>query len=70
MKLTFLPDHTRGSLNLTGEALLFPLTVASVAWVGRVVSAVVASVTASLLLSCPPKMSWAGDRRWVVCGAP
>ncbi|MFK0046461.1 ATP-binding protein [Streptomyces sp. NPDC090741] len=49
--LTFLLDHTRGSLNLTSEALLFLLTVVGVACVGGVVSAVVASVTASLLLN-------------------
>ncbi|MFG2146931.1 ATP-binding protein [Streptomyces sp. NPDC048696] len=49
--LTFLLDHTRGSLNLTSEALLFLLAVVGVACVGGVVSAVVASVTASLLLN-------------------
>ncbi|MFD6181918.1 ATP-binding protein [Streptomyces goshikiensis] len=49
--LTFLLDRTRGSLNLTSEALLFLLTVVGVACVGGVVSAVVASVTASLLLN-------------------
>lgn len=48
--LTFLLDHARGSLNLTSEALLFLLTVVGVACAGGVVSAVVASVTASLLL--------------------
>ncbi|MFJ2598962.1 sensor histidine kinase [Streptomyces erythrochromogenes] len=49
--LTFLLDHTRGSLNLTSEALLFLLAVVGVACVGGVVSALVASVTASLLLN-------------------
>ncbi|MEV8526257.1 ATP-binding protein [Streptomyces sp. NPDC052000] len=49
--LTFLLDHTRGALNLTSEALLFLLAVVAVACVGGVVSAVVASVTASLLLN-------------------
>ncbi|WP_406180214.1 ATP-binding protein [Streptomyces sp. NBC_01006] len=49
--LTFLLDRTRGSLNLTSEALLFLLSVVGVACVGGVVSAVVASVTASLLLN-------------------
>ncbi|MFE2167146.1 ATP-binding protein, partial [Streptomyces sp. NPDC059447] len=49
--LTLLLDHTRGSLNLTSEALLFLLTVVGVACVGGVVSAVVASLTASLLLN-------------------
>jgi two-component system sensor histidine kinase KdpD len=46
----FLAGH-RGSLNLTSEALLFLLSVVGVACVGGVVSAVVASVTASLLLN-------------------
>ncbi|MFJ6485033.1 ATP-binding protein [Streptomyces sp. NPDC091682] len=49
--LTFLLDQTRGSLNLTSEALLFLVTVVGVACVGGVVSALVASVTASLLLN-------------------
>ncbi|WP_443049234.1 ATP-binding protein [Streptomyces sp. NBC_00316] len=49
--LTFLLDHMRGSLNLTSEALLFLLAVVGVACVGGVVSALVASVTASLLLN-------------------
>ncbi|WP_371650713.1 MULTISPECIES: ATP-binding protein [unclassified Streptomyces] len=49
--LTLLLDHTRGSLNLTSEALLFLLAVVGVACVGGVVSAVVASVSASLLLN-------------------
>ncbi|WP_443071508.1 ATP-binding protein [Streptomyces sp. NBC_01465] len=49
--LTFLLHHTRGSLDLMSEALLFLLAVVGVACVGGVVSAVVASVTASLLLN-------------------
>ncbi|MFJ9033276.1 ATP-binding protein [Streptomyces sp. NPDC102274] len=49
--LTFLLDHARGTLNVTSEALLFLLTVVGVACVGGVVSAVVASATASLLLN-------------------
>ncbi|MFI9100713.1 ATP-binding protein [Streptomyces fildesensis] len=49
--LTFFLTHTRGSLNLTSEALLFLMVVVGVACVGGVVSAVVASVTASLLLN-------------------
>ncbi|MFF3128314.1 ATP-binding protein [Streptomyces sp. NPDC057908] len=49
--LTFLLDSTRDSLNLTSEALLFLVVVVGVACVGGVVSALVASVTASLLLN-------------------
>lgn len=49
--LTFLLDNTRDSLNLTSEALLFLVVVVGVACVGGVVSALVASVTASLLLN-------------------
>ncbi|KOU35391.1 histidine kinase [Streptomyces sp. WM6378] len=49
--LTLVLDHLRGSLNVTSEALLFLLVVVGVACVGGVVSAVVASVTASLLLN-------------------
>ncbi|WP_438296119.1 ATP-binding protein [Streptomyces sp. HUAS TT7] len=49
--LTLLLDGTRGTLNLTSEALLFLLAVVAVACVGGVVSAVVASITASLLLN-------------------
>ncbi|MGP9023077.1 ATP-binding protein [Streptomyces sp. BR1] len=49
--LTFLLDRLRGSLNVTSEALLFLLAVVGVACVGGVASAVVASVTASLLLN-------------------
>ncbi|MEV5943976.1 ATP-binding protein [Streptomyces sp. NPDC051994] len=49
--LTLVLDQLRGSLNVTSEALLFLLVVVGVACVGGVVSAVVASVTASLLLN-------------------
>ncbi|MFD9001575.1 ATP-binding protein [Streptomyces sp. NPDC059582] len=51
--LTFLLDldGARGRLNLTSEALLFLLTVVGVACIGGVVSAVIAAVTASLLLN-------------------
>jgi two-component system sensor histidine kinase KdpD len=41
----------RDKLNLTSEALLFLLTVVGVACIGGVASAVIASVTASLLLN-------------------
>ncbi|WP_405982384.1 ATP-binding protein [Streptomyces sp. NBC_00158] len=51
LALTFLLDRTRGSLNLTSEALLFLVTVVGVACVGGVLSALVASLTASLLLN-------------------
>lgn len=51
--LTFLLDLevARDRLNLTSEALLFLLTVVGVACIGGVASAVIASVTASLLLN-------------------
>ncbi|MEU6377422.1 ATP-binding protein [Streptomyces sp. NPDC046909] len=49
--LTAVLAQVRGSVNLTSEALLFLLTVVGVACIGGVVSAVVASVTASLLLN-------------------
>ncbi|MFD4322942.1 ATP-binding protein, partial [Streptomyces sp. NPDC058548] len=49
--LTLLLDRTRGTFNLTSEALLFLLTVVGVACMGGVVSALVAAVTASLLLN-------------------
>ncbi|MEU6342003.1 ATP-binding protein [Streptomyces sp. NPDC046977] len=49
--LTVLLAHTRGHLNLTSQALLFLLTVVGVACLGGVVSALLASVTASLLLN-------------------
>lgn len=60
MALTFLLDldTARDRLNLTSEALLFLLTVVGVACIGGVVSAVIASVTASLLLNywfIPPR---------------
>ena len=45
------PGRARDRLNLTSEALLFLLTVVGVACIGGVVSAVIASVTASLLLN-------------------
>ncbi|WP_172383538.1 ATP-binding protein [Streptomyces sp. MNP-20] len=53
LALTFLLDldAARGHLNLTSEALLFLLAVVGVACIGGVASAVVASVTASLLLN-------------------
>ncbi|MFF3560493.1 ATP-binding protein [Streptomyces sp. NPDC002574] len=49
--LTVLLANTRGHLNLTSEALLFLLTVVGVACFGGVVSALLASVTASVLLN-------------------
>ncbi|MFF3541983.1 ATP-binding protein [Streptomyces platensis] len=49
--LTALLTHTRGTLNLTSEALLFLVTVIGVACLGGVVSALLASLTASLLLN-------------------
>ncbi|QKW05076.1 sensor histidine kinase KdpD [Streptomyces sp. NA04227] len=49
--LTLVLAQLRGTLNLTSEALLFLLTVVGVACIGGVVSAVIASVTASLLLN-------------------
>ncbi|MFF4546059.1 ATP-binding protein [Streptomyces sp. NPDC001435] len=49
--LTFLLGQVRGALNLTSDALLYLLTVVGVACIGGVASAVVASVTASLLLN-------------------
>ncbi|MER5963577.1 ATP-binding protein [Streptomyces sp. NPDC002057] len=49
--LTVLLDHTRGVFNLTSEALLFLATVVGVACLGGVVSALVAAVSASLLLN-------------------
>ncbi|QEU95453.1 sensor histidine kinase KdpD [Streptomyces kanamyceticus] len=48
---TLALDGMRGTLNLTSEALLFLLTVVGVACIGGVASAVLASVTASLLLN-------------------
>ncbi|MFG2556574.1 ATP-binding protein [Streptomyces sp. NPDC048581] len=49
--LTLVLAQLRGTLNLTSEALLFLLAVVGVARIGGVASAVVASVTASLLLN-------------------
>lgn len=49
--LTIGLDRMRGTLNLTSEALLFLLTVVGVACIGGVTSAVVAAITASLLLN-------------------
>lgn len=49
--LTAVLANSRGHLNLTSEALLFLLTVVGVACIGGVVSALLASLTASLLLN-------------------
>ncbi|MEU9244216.1 ATP-binding protein [Streptomyces sp. NPDC048385] len=49
--LTVVLAQLRGTLNLTSEVLLFLLAVVGVACIGGVVSAVIASVTASLLLN-------------------
>ncbi|MGW1800728.1 ATP-binding protein [Streptomyces sp. NPDC001984] len=49
--LTVVLAQVRGTVNLTSEALLFLLTVVGVACIGGVTSAVIASVTASLLLN-------------------
>ena len=49
--LTAVLATNRGALNLTSEALLFLLTVVGVACIGGVVSALLASITASLLLN-------------------
>ncbi|MGW3124016.1 ATP-binding protein [Streptomyces sp. NPDC001107] len=49
--LTVVLAQVRGTVNLTSEALLFLLAVVGVACIGGVVSAVIASVTASLLLN-------------------
>ncbi|MEV0115251.1 ATP-binding protein [Streptomyces sp. NPDC050844] len=49
--LTFGLDGPRGPLNLTSEALLYLLAVVGVARIGGVASAVIASLTASLLLN-------------------
>jgi two-component system sensor histidine kinase KdpD len=49
--LTVLLSHTRDSLNLTTDALLFLLAVVGVACIGGVASALLASITASLLLN-------------------
>ncbi|MGX9888411.1 ATP-binding protein [Streptomyces sp. NPDC002276] len=49
--LTVCLAQVRGTVNLTSEALLFLLAVVGVACIGGVTSAVIASVTASLLLN-------------------
>ncbi|MFF7236998.1 ATP-binding protein [Streptomyces collinus] len=49
--LTALLAQLRGTLSLTSETLLFLLAVVGVACIGGVASAVIASVTASLLLN-------------------
>jgi two-component system sensor histidine kinase KdpD len=49
--LTAVLSNTRGHLNLTSEALLFLLTVVGVACIGGVLSALLASITTSLLLN-------------------
>ncbi|MCF3130309.1 sensor histidine kinase [Streptomyces olivochromogenes] len=49
--MTVALAQARGTVNLTSEALLFLLAVVGVACIGGVASAVVASVTASLLLN-------------------
>ncbi|MEU2776290.1 ATP-binding protein [Streptomyces sp. NPDC007162] len=49
--LTVVLAQLRGTLNLTSEALLFLLAVVGVACIGGVASAVIASITASLLLN-------------------
>ncbi|WLW50293.1 ATP-binding protein [Streptomyces sp. YU58] len=49
--LTLVLDRLRGALDLTSEALLFLLAVVGVACIGGVASALIASVTASLLLN-------------------
>lgn len=49
--LTVFLDQVRDTFNLTSETLLFLLTVVGVACIGGVASAVIASVTASLLLN-------------------
>ncbi|WP_410169461.1 sensor histidine kinase [Actinacidiphila rubida] len=49
--LTVLLSHTRDTLNLTTDTLLFLMAVIGVACIGGVVSALLASITASLLLN-------------------
>ncbi|RSS84281.1 ATP-binding protein [Streptomyces sp. WAC06614] len=49
--LTLGLDRMRGTLNLTSEALLFLVAVVAVACIGGVVSALVAALTAALLLN-------------------
>ncbi|MGW1211581.1 ATP-binding protein [Streptomyces sp. NPDC002499] len=62
--LTVVLAQVRGAVNLTSEALLFLLTVVGVACIGGVASALIASVTASLLLNywfIPPVGSFTLD---------
>ncbi|WP_351222295.1 ATP-binding protein [Streptomyces sp. NPDC002133] len=49
--LTLVLHQFRGSLNLTSETLLYLMTVVGVACIGGVVSALIAALTASLLLN-------------------
>ncbi|WP_327418418.1 sensor histidine kinase [Streptomyces sp. NBC_01233] len=49
--LTLTLDRVRGTLNLTSEALLFLVAVVGVACIGGVVSALIAALTAALLLN-------------------
>ncbi|MFJ7587484.1 ATP-binding protein [Streptomyces sp. NPDC097617] len=49
--LTLVLDRIRGTLNLTSEALLFLVTVVAVACIGGVTSALLAALTAALLLN-------------------
>ncbi|MFJ3722846.1 ATP-binding protein [Streptomyces sp. NPDC090045] len=49
--LTLALDRTRGTLNLTSEALLFLVAVVGVACIGGVASALIAALTAALLLN-------------------
>lgn len=49
--LTLALDRMRGTLNLTSEALLFLVAVVGVACIGGVASAVIAALTAALLLN-------------------
>ncbi|MEZ0092967.1 DUF4118 domain-containing protein [Streptacidiphilus sp. EB129] len=49
--LTLVLTQTRGSLNLTSDALLYLLTVVGIACLGGVLSALLAAVSASLLLN-------------------
>ncbi|MFI8073366.1 ATP-binding protein [Streptomyces sp. NPDC086033] len=49
--LTVVLTQVRGTVNLTSEALLFLLTVVGVACIGGVLSALISSVTTSLLLN-------------------
>ncbi|MEY9837844.1 ATP-binding protein [Streptacidiphilus sp. EB103A] len=49
--LTLALTQTRGSINLTSDALLFLVAVVGIALLGGIASALLASVTASLLLN-------------------